>query len=346
MRCSDNKSKRMFRRPATASATPFQQNGAALLIVLFIVALVSILATEMGTRLQLQVQRVQNIKDNNQAYWYGIGAEQYAKTAILDIYELDDGKVSLAQPWVEPLQFPVAGGMLDVELEDAQNCFNLNALAKPEPSTTSTGTAVTEPPMVQAFTRLIQNLNGGDAYSAETFRDAVLDFLDDDMQTRIYGAEDEYYRSLPNGYLAANTLLTDISELRLVKGVNLQWLDKLLEQTCLLPKNTRLQVNINTLTEDHAPLLSALTGLTVSDAQNIISNRPEEGYDAVVDFLAEPILDTVTLTTQQQAWFTNTTEYFTLRTTARFNNAQFKMTALLFVTKGQQADVIQRRFGS
>jgi general secretion pathway protein K len=332
--------------PMQNASTLTQQSGAALLIVLFIVALVSILATEMGTRLQLQVQRVQNIKDNNQAYWYGIGAEQYAKTAILDIYELDDGKVSLAQPWVEPLQFPVDGGMLDVELEDAQSCFNLNALAKPEPNTASTGTTVTEPPLVQAFTRLIQNINGDDAYSAETFRDAVLDFLDDDMQTRNYGAEDEYYRSLPNGYLAANTLLTDISELRLVKGVNVQWFDSLLEQACLLPKNTRLQVNINTLTEEHAPLLSALTGLTVSDAQNIITNRPEEGYDAVVDFFAEPILDTVTLTQQQQAWFTNTTEYFTLRTTARFNNAQFKMTTLMYVTKGQQADVIQRRFGS
>jgi general secretion pathway protein K len=178
--------------------TPSTQRGAALLIVLFIVALVSILATEMGTRLQLQVQRVQNIKDNNQAYWYGIGAEQYAKTAILDIYELDDGKVSLAQPWVEPLQFPVDGGMLEVTLEDAQNCFNLNALAKPQPNSQSTGTAISEPPMVQAFTRLVQNINGDDAYNAETFRDAVLDFLDEDMQTRSYGAEDEYYRSLAN----------------------------------------------------------------------------------------------------------------------------------------------------
>ena len=34
-----------------------QQRGMALLIVLFIVALVSVLATEMGSRLQLQVQR-------------------------------------------------------------------------------------------------------------------------------------------------------------------------------------------------------------------------------------------------------------------------------------------------
>ena len=46
-----------------------KQRGAALLIVLMVVALVAILATEMGARLQLQVQRASNIKSSNQAYW-------------------------------------------------------------------------------------------------------------------------------------------------------------------------------------------------------------------------------------------------------------------------------------
>ena len=45
-----------------------QQRGVALIIVLLIVALVSVLATQMGSRLQLQVKRASNIKDNNQAY--------------------------------------------------------------------------------------------------------------------------------------------------------------------------------------------------------------------------------------------------------------------------------------
>ena len=46
-----------------------KQRGAALLIVLMVVALVAILATEMGARLQLQVQRASNIKSSNKSIW-------------------------------------------------------------------------------------------------------------------------------------------------------------------------------------------------------------------------------------------------------------------------------------
>ncbi|MET1218546.1 MAG: type II secretion system minor pseudopilin GspK [Glaciecola sp.] len=325
---------------------PGQQRGAALLIVLFIVALISILATEMGTRLQLQIQRAQNIKDNNQAHWYALGAEEYAKTAILDIYEIDDGKVSLNQPWVEPLQFPVDGGVIEVELIDAQTCFNVNALAQAPDPTNNLGANTQVSPLQSAFTQLILNVNNNDTYQAETFRDSVIDFLDDNQQTRPFGAEDEVYRAMPNPYITPNRPLVDISELRLVNGVQLNWFADLLEQVCVLPNNQRLQININTLTMVHAPLLAALTTLSLDDAQNLIENRPEEGYDNVGDFLAEPILDTVALTAQQRAWFTISTDYFTLRTTALFNDAQFTMTSLLYVSGQQRADVIQRRFGS
>ena len=59
-----------------------KQQGVALIIVLLIVAIVSVLATEMGSRLQLQIKRASNIKENNQAYWYAMGAEQYAQKSI------------------------------------------------------------------------------------------------------------------------------------------------------------------------------------------------------------------------------------------------------------------------
>ena len=49
-----------------------KQRGVALIIVFMIVALVVIIATDMGSRLQIQVKRASNIKDNNQAYWYAM----------------------------------------------------------------------------------------------------------------------------------------------------------------------------------------------------------------------------------------------------------------------------------
>lgn len=79
-----------------------QQRGVALIIVLLIVALVSVLATQMGSRLQLQVKRASNIKDNNQAYWYAMGAEQYAQKSIKFLLENSDGVINLNQQWSEP----------------------------------------------------------------------------------------------------------------------------------------------------------------------------------------------------------------------------------------------------
>jgi general secretion pathway protein K len=74
-----------------------KQKGVALIIVLMIVALVTVLATEMAGRLQLQVKRASNIKDNNQAYWYAMGAEQFARKSLSDLIR---GHKSLLIRWL------------------------------------------------------------------------------------------------------------------------------------------------------------------------------------------------------------------------------------------------------
>ena len=64
---------------------PYQNNrGVALITVLLIVALAAVLATEMTARLQLQMQRTNNITLNQQAYWYAMGAEAFAKTILIN----------------------------------------------------------------------------------------------------------------------------------------------------------------------------------------------------------------------------------------------------------------------
>jgi general secretion pathway protein K len=103
-----------------------QQRGVALIVVLLIVALVSILATQMGSRLQLNVLRASNIKDNNQAYWYAMGAEHYARKSIAQLLEAKKGVLSLEGDWSEPLAFPLEGGGIQAQLLDMQACFNVN----------------------------------------------------------------------------------------------------------------------------------------------------------------------------------------------------------------------------
>ena len=322
---------------------PHRQQGAALLIVLMIVALVAIIATEMGARLQLQVQRASNIKDNNQAYWYAVSAEEFARKSIGTLMQETGDKIHLNQPWAEEFEYPMDNGGISARLEDMQSCFNLNAL----PDANQQNVSATEPSeALTAFARLIKLVNEDiDSYTVDTIRDSLGDWIDADDQMRVYGAEESEYASREFPYLAANSMLASQSELRLINGVEPQWLDSLLPMVCVIPSSNLMSINVNTLSEDHAPLLAALTGLSTEQANSVISARPQDGWDDVNDFLAEPDITALQLTTTQTEWFAVTTEYFILHTKSRYNEATFAMSSVFNATSAGDVNVLRREFG-
>jgi general secretion pathway protein K len=316
-----------------------KQQGVALIIVLMVVALVSILATEMGSRLQLQVKRAANIKDNNQAYWYAMGAEEFARKSILELIKANGEVINLNQPWAQEFIYPLTGGGIQAKLEDQQSCFNINTLGKAK----ADGEANSEE--LVAFRSLLDKVELDiPDFSADTLRDSLADWLDADSNLREYGAEDNDYESLAHPYVAANTLMSNKSELRLVNGVEQTWLKDLLPLLCVLPE-TELSININTLGDDKVALLAALTGLNKQDAGSLIRNRNTDGYKNASDFLAQPEFSQVTLSDKQKAWFTVTTKYFILHTKTRYNNATFAMDSVFHIGQNNQVKVIMREFG-
>ena len=58
----------------------------------------------------------------------------------------------------------------------------------------------------------------------EEIADAILDYIDSNEDAREYGAESEYYSTLPTPYFAANGPLQSVEELLLVRGVTPQLL--------------------------------------------------------------------------------------------------------------------------
>ncbi|MCC2617046.1 type II secretion system minor pseudopilin GspK [Aestuariibacter halophilus] len=351
------------------------QRGVALVIVLMIVALVSILATEMSGRLQLSIQRASNIKDNNQAYLYALGAEQFATVAIKQLIDANNGIVNLEQPWSEPLQYPLPGGGIEAHLVDMQGCFNLNALSDTNhlrtPSGTTPGGATNSPQpnnannagattggtkgtasstlaiRAAAFETMLRALQSAniDSYSAETLRDSLADWLDEDDTMRTYGAEDSEYAGRSPAYLAANQLMTTLSELRLVNGADMEWLPQVLPLLCVLPEDNRLKININTIDEDHAAVLAGVTGMSLSDATGIISSRKPKGWEKVDDFMQLPEITALNLSNDQKALLDVTTQYFMLRIKTRYNSATFNMSTLFRVDSNDQVTVVRREFG-
>lgn len=320
------------------------QGGVALIVVMLIVALITILAVEMSARLQINIARTINVKANNQAFWYAMGAEQFAKSSLSTLQSATSENINLSQPWAEDFAFPVEGGSIEARLTDLQACFNLNAINSnpPAPNTPVNGPS----PSQQAFLRLLENFIE-DTYQAETIRDSLIDWIDEDDIPSSLGAEDSDYESLPIPYLTANSAMSNLSEIRLINGIeaiaqspNMKNISNAL---CVLPE-TDIQINVNTVTEENAVVLSALLGQTLQVGIDIVSNRPEQGFDDIEDFFQSPEVKAIAINTQQKPWFAVTTKYFRLDTRAKFQGTQFRMSTI-FKLESDNVTVISREFG-
>ncbi|MFC3122633.1 type II secretion system minor pseudopilin GspK [Agaribacter flavus] len=360
------------------------QAGVALIVVLLIVALVSILAMQMTSRLQLNIARTSNIKNNNQAYWYALGAEQFAKQSLLELVSLSADNINLNQPWAQDFEYPVDGGVIKAKITDMQSCFNLNGvLPDADPNQVDAGSAPTnnqantgeannnpnnnqttnqqnQTPSRDAGFSLTQAAKDAlntllshyveDSLAVDTVRDSLIDWIDADDFQSDFGAEAANYESLPQPYAAANDMLANTSELRLINGVDellrRGWLRELLPQVCVIPERN-FKLNVNTVSEESAIVLAALLGVSVDEANQIISSRPEDGFADRQNFLDLPEVSALSLRASQANWFDVTTRYFKLYTQSSFDNgAQFSMATVFKVNEDNTSiRVISREFG-
>jgi general secretion pathway protein K len=110
--------------------------------------------------------------------------------------------------------------------------------------------------------------------------DAIADWIDADQDPRPNGAEDSDYAERDPPYAAANRPLTSISELRLIKGIDLAAYNKLAPYVCALPPGTSL--NVNTATPG---ILAALDKSRDLSRFTRAEGSPAEVYTTVTDFI-------------------------------------------------------------
>ncbi|MEI6893522.1 MAG: type II secretion system minor pseudopilin GspK [Colwellia sp.] len=326
-----------------------QQQGVALITVMLIVALAAIIAAQMTARLHVQMQRSTNISFNQQAYWYALGSEEFAKRVLINTFQDEPNVTHLEQIWAEGAQsYPVDFGEIGGEITDLQSCLNLNALHPDAIKKSDDQGSHVKLPAATVLEALIINLNidNVDVFEAEAMVNALTDWLDsDDIITGTGGAEDSDYASLEFPYLTANSYLGSVNELRLIAHFTPEIIYALMPYVCVLPQNSQHLININTLEADQPELLQALLDLSLDDAQSILGARDSAGYEDLDDFFQLPELSEVTVDEWQKAQFVVKSEYFKLKANARFNNSYFSMTSIMQVDSNQQIQVISRTIG-
>lgn len=323
----------------------YPQRGAALITVLMILAIVVVLAVNMTGRLQLQLQRQQNLQQQQQAFWYAMGAEHFARV-LLSRSLSGEETVNLGQDWAQSgASFPVADGNIAGEITDLQACFNLNSLQQ---AGQRGPTGRIEQSLAQrSFNRLLELVATDLSIPAEYLTARVHDWLDEDSLLSTAGsAEEDDYAALQFPYYSANSLMVSSSELRLILDITPADMQILLPYVCVLPENSQLLVNINTLTEQSAVLLAALIPeLTEADAIDMIADRPEEGFSSVDELLALPQLAGIEMPDDVKAVLTIKSSYFQLLATTAYLESGFVLTSIFRVDDDNTVRVLARRFG-
>lgn len=320
------------------------QRGVALIVVLLIVAIIAIIATDISGRNQLAMRRTINLTEYDQAYWYAMSGEELVKKILKKDFDESKDQVNLGQNWaINNAVFPVEHGEIAGKVMDLRACFNLNALAQ---SSVQDDSGQNKMPLaVNQFRSLLVAL-GMDDFAAEKLSQTVKDYIDADSTMSPFGAEDADYQARAVPYRAANTLMQDKTELRAIIGVTQEVFKRLAPYICVIPGNDSQFLNVNTVTEEHAALLAGMleNKISVEEAENIINQRAVNGYKKIEDFFADNASILGKLNDQIKSSFRVNSNYFLLHSAAKVNQAIFQMQSVL-KRSDKGFSTISRQFG-
>lgn len=285
------------------------ERGVALITIMLVVALIATLATFMAWRQQVWTRQVENLRDSAQARIVVKAGLDWARL-ILAQDAKDNTYDHPGESWATPVSVPVEQGRASGALEDMQGRFNLNSLIRQG--------GISKPDL-DTYQRLLEIL-GLDLGLA----DALVDWLDEDSQeSGTLGAEDTYYLAQTPPTLAANRLLSDVSELGRVRGYSDSVLAILVPHITVLPQWTAINVNAATA----EVLAAAVPDLSVVEAHRLIETRGSKGDADIPHFRSR--LTTPLSSGLDETRLTVVSHFFMLKISADFGRARQRYQILL-----------------
>ncbi len=255
------------------------QRGVSLVLVLWLIVLLFLIVPGFVYTMRVESAATTGFQDETSAWALSMAGINRAAAEISGDYGLvasgEDGIVFLMEteeghkPLPAEREFTLGSGTVRYTIEDERSKLNLNA---------SSRETVSE----------ILRLTGVEAAERDVIADSLIDWMDEDNDFRLNGAEDDYYAGLREPYLAKDGLLDFTEELMLVKGMSAaifygsadvpEWISmdgegsyKGIEKFVTVYGDG--SININTAQE---PVLEALYGRRI--ASEILLKRKTAGY--------------------------------------------------------------------
>jgi general secretion pathway protein K len=196
------------------------------------------------------------------------------------------------------------------------------------------------------YQRLLVNLGLPERQATELTA-SLIDWIDSDNRPNELGAEDYDYSALSPAYRAANTLVSDLSELTMIKGYGGEVYSLLKPYLCVGFSSQLVRMNVNGLRAQDAPMLAALAGpeFSVDRALDVISARPSGGYSDVADFWNARGFAGLTILQEVRQQTAVEGNLFESRIRVRFHDAVTHMNSMIYVSDDAEAQLLARRFG-
>lgn len=272
------------------------ERGVALIVVMIAVFVLSILAGAFAYSMKVEAKLAMNANNQADLDWVGRSGVEYARWILAQEKCPYD---SLNQIWAGGPGAPCEtnGPLADATLTDfhiGDGVFTLKITDLERKINVNTADEATLNQMLRVF--------GADANVGGTIVDSILDWVDRDDNSRVNGAESDFYQGLTPPYVAKNGPIDDISELLLINGIrdhpeifskeyaNVQRVDRFGDPIppyggpyladVLTPISTG-RININTA---NATVLQMIPGIDAAIAEQIIRVRSgPDGADGTDD---------------------------------------------------------------
>ena len=259
-----------------------KQMGVALITVLLVFAIATLIASKIIIGKVLDVQRTTGMINRAQAHYYALAAEDLAILALQENDKQDNDNAPqgdhTGEFWAQgPMPFEIDNiGSVLVNIVDINRFYNLNNLLQANGQVSNYE--------LQRFRDLLLELD-----LDTTLADNLKDWLDTDDKEEGVSSDGEAYANEDPGYLVANQQLTDVSELRLVRGFEPYVMELLLPHITAIKTVGVLPINVNTASE------FALATLQKSSVGSQSGGHQGIGYSNALDIIgarSEPFKDT------------------------------------------------------
>ena len=255
------------------------QNGIALMVVLWVLVLLMALATEFAFSMKGEVNTTRNFKEDVESYHLAkagihLGMAEVLLPASFHALHPDRGLV-IGPPTMKAQEeategakntyrsieregIPLGRGTITYSLEDENSKIPINK--------------ATRNTLVKVLT--IAGVENGE--KRDIIADSILDWIDANKNHRLNGAENDFYQNLTPPYFAKSAPIENLDELLKVRGINEKILygnDEQLGLNQFFTVYNLKSINANTASPE---VLSVI--FSESQVKLIMSTREEKGF--------------------------------------------------------------------